>query len=268
MVFRLCNHKKNKGKILCNDCSKNPFIIEQLRDAYAKQGNVTAFKNTYSNLLPQIRDINTGLFWDKRWKSTDTLKFQDGMTKDRINAAAGYLNEKNVKILDVGAGFGFLEELLQKRNNISLYANDFSKESIRILKKKYIGNFRLESVYDLKYPRNFFDVVFILEVLEHIPVKNVLEVLKNINKLLKKNGLLIVSIPLNEDLDKMDSNPNGHVRAYTPEVIKKEIEISGFRIDSYKFFYAFKKHYFIKKTLAKVFRKWHPNNMLIKAIKT
>ncbi|GEM_PF-824963 len=263
-----CTHKKPKRMILCSSCSQDPFLVEKIRDYYASHGDITSFKNTYKKKFPQIKNINTGSFWDKRWKNTDSLRFQDGMTKDRIRIATSYIHDTNIKILDIGAGFGFLEERLVEKKKLSLHANDFSSESIRILRKKFKGTFKIESVYDLKYEDNFFDVVCILEVLEHIPVSRVFEVIKRINRIIKKGGLLIVSVPLNEELDKMLKNPNGHVRTYTPEIIKTELNLFGFEIIESKFLYAFRDMYTLKKIIANLFKnKWRPNNIIIKAIK-
>ena len=141
------------------------------------------------------------------------------------------------KILDIGAGHGYLEEALSKRTMLDIYANDFSVEGVKNLKKRFKGKFSVQSIYKLSYPKDVFDCIFVLEVLEHIPPSKILSVLKSIKKILKKDGLLIVSVPMNEGLEKMKTNPNGHVRNYTEALIKAELQIAGFKIiESQTFF--------------------------------
>lgn len=261
----VCN---KKGHLVCKDCQKNPFRIEDFRNALAVIGDKDNLKRQYSRALPEIKNLNTSRFWDNKLRENKSLLQQDGMTKDRIRIVASSLPKNAKKILDIGAGHGFLEEYLTselRHRKLAIYANDFSRESIKYLKRKYSGTFDVQSIYKLKYPENFFDVIFILEVLEHIPPSKILKVLGSIKSLLKKRGTIIVSVPTNEGLERMKTNPSGHVRAYTVPIIKAELEITGFTIKKIKTLYAFSSNYRAKKVLAKFVRKWKPNNIIIQA---
>ncbi len=126
----------------------------------------------------------------------------------------------------------------------------------------------MQSVYKMNYLSSFFDAIFALEILEHIPPSKIFNVLEDIKKFLKMNGILIVSVPANEGLEKMNSNPSSHVRDYTKELISAELKLAGFDILDIKELYAFKNLYFFKKLIAKIFKKkWKPNNIIIKARK-
>ena len=162
---------------------------------------------------------------------------------------------------------GYVVELVSKDKQKEIYANDFSKISVENLKKRYKGNFSLQSVYDLKYPKNFFDVVLALDVLEHIPSSKTFKVLKSVKNLLKTNGILIVSVPMNEGLEKMKDNPNGHVRMYTEDLIMAELKIAGFQTIEYKTLFAFPNFYHIKTIIAKLTKRKYPNNVVLKVIK-
>lgn len=264
----VCSRKifKNNSINLCTHCVGDPYIIEEARDLLALK-SPKKFKKLYSARYPEIKDLNTSMFWDKKMEKVLFLKDQDGMTRDRVNTAFQYLDKGSKKILDIGAGKGYLEELASKQD-LDIYANDFSKQSVNNLTKRFIGNYKVMSVFSLKYPRRNFDAVFILEVLEHIPPKKVFKVLKSINNLLKMNGQLIVSVPMNEGLKYMKENINGHVRTYTENVITTELKISGFKIIETKKIYAFKNLYMVKSFIARLFpKKWKPNNIIINARK-
>lgn len=251
---------------ICAKCKKNPFKIEKCRQVLAINGDLSTLKKFYKEKLPEIKDLNTSTFWNKKLHVNESISQQDGMTRDRIKTVVGFLPSKNIKLLDIGAGHGFLEEKLPK--NVDIFANDFSEESVKHLKKRFKGNFEVQSLYGLSYKQNYFDAICILEVLEHVSPNKVLNVLKRINQLMKPIGTLIVSVPMNEGLETMKQNPNGHIRMYTPELITAELELAGFTVSEMKTLYAFKNSYFLKMLIAKVIRnKWQPNNIILKAVK-
>lgn len=244
------------------------FALEIYRQRLAKMHNLDKIKVFYSNNLPEIKDKNTPVFWDKLFKNQLTLSDQDGMTQDRVKMAAKYCPPGKVKILDIGAGLGFLEEILSKNPNIELHGNDFSDVSVNRLRKMFNGEYKKESIYKMKYPNESFDAVFALEVLEHIPPSKILTIMKYIRKMLKRNGVFIVSVPINEGLEEMyPNNPNSHLRMYSEDLLKTELEISGFKVINSSKFFAFSDKYFLKKTLSKVLKRWRPNSLVLKAIK-
>lgn len=244
----------------------NPYSIEKLRQSLASKGRIDELKLLYRTSLSEISNLNTSDFWDSRIEKLVDYAPKDGMTKDRINIAYKFMPITARKILDIGAGYGYIEPLLSKNKNIQIYGNDISKNAIKNLKKRFKGDFKLESIYKMKHESNSFDVVFMLEVLEHIPPSKTFMVLREIKKILKKNGHLILSVPTNEGLEKMKDNPNGHVRMYTKDLVKAELEIAGFKVIGVKMLYAFKNFYLIKKLISKVFKnRWKPNDIIVKA---
>lgn len=245
----------------------SPFEIEKKRQNLASAKKYRDLESTYKKKYPEIKDLNSPKLWNEIYSEDIKFLDQDGMTKDRINTVVKFLPKGRINLLDIGAGMGFVEELIKENKNINLYANDFSKKSIEFLNKKYKGEFSLQSIYDLKYKSNFFDVILVLEVLEHIPPSKIFRVLKKINLLMKIGGILIVSVPMNEGLHKMKNNPSGHVRTYDENLIKAELEIAGFRVMASKTFFAFPKSYLFKKIISKIIKRKNPNNIVIKAIK-
>ncbi len=64
-------------------------------------------------------------------------------------------------------------------------------------------------------------------------------------------------------------NPNAHVRIYTPDLIKAELRIAGFKILKEKRLYAFHNFYGLKTLIAKHLlpRKFNQNNIIVLAQK-
>jgi len=177
--------------------NKRFFEIEKQRVELAKQGKYLKLVKMYGSKFPEIKNTNTAKFWDKKLSLLQPLSGKDGLTNARVKCAYNFLQNSAIKVLDIGAGQGYLEELLEKRNGLKIYSNDFSKRGVELLKKRFKGVFEVMSVYNLKYPKKSFDAVFALELLEHIPPSKIFSVLRSIHGLITKNGYFIVSVPIN-----------------------------------------------------------------------
>lgn len=265
----LCNQLSIS--ILCNRCCINPFLIEDARQKAAKTKNFAVFKNLYSSKFPSIKNFNSQIFWDREFTQELSFSNQDSMTQEKIKTIYSLLPREKGKLLDVGFGQGYFEEYTQNRSTKwKLYGIDISANAVKKAQKKFHGVFTYGNISYLRklYDKNSFDAICALEVIEHISPKNVFKFYEDVYTLLKPGGTLIISTPLNEYLRNRKDNPSGHVRDYSPEVIKTEMQLSGFKVEDVYFFHAFNKFYPLKKILAKVFpRKWEYNNIVIKAVK-
>ena len=127
----------------------------------------------------------------KRW-------LQSARLKTAIELSANYLNNNsNYLICDFGAGNGELCKLLTnkyKKSNIICYEPtselyNEAKENLSNLNINLINN--IDSISD-----NSLDVLFCLEVFEHLPANETKEAFNIIFKKIKSNGLIIVGIPI------------------------------------------------------------------------
>lgn len=144
------------------------------------------------------------------------------------------------RFLDFGCGSGkLLEEVRKKHPNWELYGLDVDERACSTTSKKgfrvYCGD-----VFNAKYDDNFFDVINTSQVLEHVP--NPFQVLTELNRILKPNGLLQVDVPnfssaaarvfktywINLDVPR-------HLYHFTPRVIKKMLIQTGFEVERITF---------------------------------
>lgn len=93
---------------------------------------------------------------------------------------------RDSKILDVGCGEGvFIEELISRGfKNVEGIDPNYSSDLIRM------GN-----ILETPYPEKYFDVILLLDVIEHFPFSDQEKVLEKIKRILKDDGKLIISIP-------------------------------------------------------------------------
>lgn len=104
---------------------------------------------------------------------------------------------KNAKILDVGCNYGSLIYNLSRLGYKNVYGIDVNKDSINKGKKSYTfikNRLKVYSGKKIPFKDNSFDVVFMFDVIEHIP--NVQDFLKKeVYLLLKKGGTFIFQTP-------------------------------------------------------------------------
>lgn len=251
--------------------TSNPFKIERVRDSLAKNRKLKELKKTYALKLAEIEDLNKPELWNGLISKNIEREKKSPITKDRIKTVISAIKKGRGKLLDVGFGYGFIEEVLRDSHFI-LHGIDISPLAVKRIKKKVKGNFRISSILKIPYKDDFFDIVLALEVLEHITPSNTFNALNELKRVLKAKGLMIISVPINEQLEKkckQGLNPSGHVRGYTQELIKSELEIAGFKLVQEKLLYAFERFYILKKFLQRTILKnrWSPNNIIIIARK-
>ena len=120
-------------------------------------------------------------------------------TRSRIWEEVRFLFDDYVepgdKVLDLGCGNGrFFEVLKDKR--VDYIGVDFSERLIEIAKKRYPQvKFQVADALNLPFPNNFFDKVYTISVFHHIPSEEFrLQFLKEVKRVLKKEGLLILTV--------------------------------------------------------------------------
>jgi len=100
------------------------------------------------------------------------------------------------KILDFGCGCGRLLKWLDPKKNQKFYGTDIDNELISWCKKfltavEFSTNARMPP---LKFVSNTFDFVYSLSVFTHLDEKSQFEWLKELQRITKKNGLILVTL--------------------------------------------------------------------------
>lgn len=106
-----------------------------------------------------------------------------------------YLKDK--RVLDLGCGTGRYLEFFSK-DSIGI---DASYESIKIVKKKGLNIKFGDLNQKLNFHNDFFDIVFCSHILEH--VESPIGLLKECNRILKKNGLIFIILPNETNLPNL-----------------------------------------------------------------
>lgn len=105
---------------------------------------------------------------------------------------------KNKKILDIACGSGYGSDLLSSSGAKRVYGVDVSKEAIEYCRNEYKRSnlFFLEGdASKIPLGDDSVDVVISFETIEHISHEKQLEFLSEIKRVLRKNGILVISTP-------------------------------------------------------------------------
>jgi ubiquinone/menaquinone biosynthesis C-methylase UbiE len=158
------------------------------------------------------------------------------------------LNASNIEIkgkafLEVGCGAGYgIEQIYRNFKPINYFAFDSSKKMVllsiaKIKQKRLPVNLFYGDVRDLKLLSNKFDVVFVFTVLHHVVGWQ--DALKEINRVLKPKGLLIINEINNRSLNWFER----YLKVYHPrkarftwEMFRKGLSEANFLIIKEFFF--------------------------------
>jgi len=237
------------------------ITLEKLRNKLAIAGRQEELSQLYSEKYTYLEDENSPSFWDKRFHE---FPIEHPMARMREQFVAENIDDKR-KMLHLGVGTGTLEQLLFLKIKPENYlGTDITADSLKTVQQKFPSySFRKVSLYNLPFTDKSFEQVALLEVLEHIQPKFTFKVLSEINRVLKINGTFIISIPVNENLERvLPHNPNSHQRLYTRELLSAELKMVGFKINHVEPFYAFGSKYRLKKFLSDSFHIRQPNNLV------
>jgi len=126
-----------------------------------------------------------------------------------IAFAERYVRLAGRRVLDYGCGPGFLLERLLQRG-IRAEGLEFSPESVDQVRKRcgdhpLFGGITLAEQLPSPVADASVDVVFLVEVVEHLPAKALEETLGDIRRILRLGGFLVATTPHNEDLDILET---------------------------------------------------------------
>jgi 2-polyprenyl-3-methyl-5-hydroxy-6-metoxy-1,4-benzoquinol methylase len=131
-------------------------------------------------------------------------------------------------ILEVGSGIGNISSFFVQ-NNFQITLSDVDDQYLKTLKNKYVtrGNVKEIILLDLEHAdfenaykdkQNFFDTVFLLNVLEHTRDDN--KAVHNCKYLLKTGGTLIILVPAYSWLYARLDKALSHYRRYNLQNLK------------------------------------------------
>jgi ubiquinone/menaquinone biosynthesis C-methylase UbiE len=213
--------------------------------------------------------LEIGRFWDWMERTKKTPYFSEELGTGLIRFFKKKVSLRG-DILDFGCGTGYLLSLIAKEKGVTVSGLDFSERSVirtkeRLSKEGNVGQILFTQDLPSEFPDNHFDLIFLIETIEHLNDHYLYNVLTEIRRLLKVNGKVVITTPFNEDLGKnsiycpfcnSEFHHMQHMRSFTLQSMDETLKRFGLSViectndDLYKYQFPFR--YYLKE-IGKVF---------------
>lgn len=138
------------------------------------------------------------------------------------------------KILDIGSGLGlFLSQFGQW--GWKMFGTDISKDVANYSHQVFGIKTKVGDINVLSFPKNYFDVISMISVLEHIYNPN--KTLSTVYRLLRKHGYLIIFVPNVDGLGRyifsknwVQLQPARHLYLFSPDTVTQLLNKTGFKV--------------------------------------
>lgn len=145
-----------------------------------------------------------------------------------------FKSKKTGKVLDIGAGTGlFLTRF--KEEGWVVEGVELSETASLLAKKRYKIGLKTEDFLGCNFPKNYFDVVSLINTLEHLYRPK--ETLRKIDEVLKEDGILVIVVPNIESLGAKifvknwhPLQPPRHLYHFSPSTLRRMLNGTGFQI--------------------------------------
>lgn len=117
-------------------------------------------------------------------------------TVEKLTKESGVNKRKKAKAIELGCGEGHSTQRINKflSKNVTLQASEYVAKQISIAKELNPGiKITEENIYELPHKDKEFDLVYLLEVLEHLDYPD--KALKEVSRVLKDDGYMILGVP-------------------------------------------------------------------------
>lgn len=140
------------------------------------------------------------------------------------------------KLLDIGSGAGNMAHHLAQYGQV--FGLDYNPRPLPVAQQRGLPVMQ-GSGNELPFATNTFDLVALLDTVEHIPDE--LGVLYECTRVLKPRGKLIVTVPAFMWLWSYNDEINAHQRRYTAPELQQKLELCGLQVKriSYNNFFLF-----------------------------
>ena len=151
--------------------------------------------------------------------------------ENRLNTISNF--KKGNNLLDVGCAFGYFIEIAQKRG-WDVHGSELSLVTFKHIKEKYNVDIHCGPFEEAPYQRNHFDLVTMWDSFEHF--QQPIEILRKAKHILKKGGILAMSVPNTNCLLYRLTKRNWeqfkpyHLFYYNKKTLKTLLRMEGFDV--------------------------------------
>lgn len=183
-----------------------------------------------------------GGYFGEKVESSDQFWWNKAHEKMYNDFCKRFIVNKSGRLLDIGCGLGYFVKKVFSFPNWQVYGYEISKSAVEYAKNELdLKNVFCGKVEESNFPKKYFDIITLWDVIEHIPNPNLL--LFYLKVILKDDGLLFVHTPnikvqlpkarikkvfkgMRADVHYLEAND--HINNYSVETIEKILYNNGF----------------------------------------
>ncbi len=148
----------------------------------------------------------------------------------------GYFEEigfKKLSVLEIGPGLGEFENYLNENGVFNIDIADNDENILDYVSKKYKINksYLVKNISSLGKKLGKYNFIFLMQVLEHLPVGKYVAALRLLYKHLERGGFLVIVVPnANNPLGLVERYGDlQHTGTFTEQSLKDLINVSGIK---------------------------------------
>lgn len=154
----------------------------------------------------------------------------------RLKFLVRQLSPADKSVLNIGVGNGYLEKMIRARPERDVYSLDPSEVAIARLRTEIdmdAGHAKVGYSQAIPFPDNWFDVVIMSEVVEHLEDDVIADTLREITRVLRPRGRYLGTVPADERLEAHQVvcpkcgelfHPVGHVQSFSKERLSRLLQ--------------------------------------------
>ena len=106
-------------------------------------------------------------------------------------------SNSEIKILEIGCGEGDLMQYLKNKFNCKILGIDISKRQVALAREKSLNviNYDIFEYLESFEDQKIYDLIILVDVIEHLPKRRIEDLFIRLSKTLKKNGSVIFKFP-------------------------------------------------------------------------
>lgn len=180
-----------------------------------------------------IIKINMGTYVDhlQQLSTPQTLKRKKDYVDYNLKDYFKKIGFNNIRVLEIGPGLGEFESFLNDKKVFDIDIVDNDRDILDYVSKKYKIKRKLltKDVLQIAKQLRKYNFIFLMQVLEHLPIDKYHTILKLLYSHLENGGFLVIVVP-------NANNPLGlterygdlqHTGSFTEQSLKDLINISG-----------------------------------------
>lgn len=168
-------------------------------------------------------------FAEENWWHQGRRKILCDMMKKMVG------NKQDKQILDVGCGPGGTSSHFLEFGKV--IGMDSSISAIKHALKKRLDDVFISTIDSQPIQGEIFDIITALDVIEHI--KDDSKALIELKRIMKKDGVIIITVPAFQFLWSERDIALSHFRRYTIDSLTRTLSESGFRVMRISYFFSF-----------------------------